>query len=144
MEYRARCLALVPSSVEATPGAQQLYEQLAERGVAHAIFSNGWTELQRSKAAAAGYPGLVMTSKEIGFWKPDVRAFRQACEALNFDIASTMYVGDSPEADVSGSKAAGLIACWADLEERPYPARLVAPDYTIKKLADLPALLDEG
>jgi FMN phosphatase YigB (HAD superfamily) len=142
-EYRERCLALVPSSVEATPGAQQLYDGLAERGVAHAILSNGWTELQRSKASAAGYPGRVMTSQEIGFWKPDVRAFHCACDALNFETASTMYVGDSPEADVAGSKAAGLIACWADLEGRSYPAQLVAPDCTIKKLTDLPALLDE-
>ncbi len=143
-EYRERCLALVPSSVEATPGARQLYEQLAERGVAHAVLSNGWTELQRSKAAAAGYPGRVMTSQEIGFWKPDARAFHHACDALSFEVASTMYVGDSPEADVAGSKAAGLIACWADLEGRSYPGQLVAPDRTIKKLTDLPALLDEG
>jgi pyrimidine 5'-nucleotidase len=142
-EYRERCLALVPSCVEATPGARELYDWLAERGVAHAILSNGWTELQRSKAAAAGYSGRVMTSQEIGYWKPDVRAFRHACEALNFERASTMYVGDSPEADVAGSKAAGLIACWADLERRSYPVQLVAPDYTIERLSDIPALLGE-
>ncbi|HLJ83707.1 MAG TPA: HAD family hydrolase [Candidatus Eremiobacteraceae bacterium] len=142
-EYRARCLALVPASVEATPGAKQLYDWLAERGVRHAILTNGWTELQLSKAAAAGYPGRVMTSQEIGYWKPDARAFRHACDALDFEIASTLYVGDSPEADVAGSKAAGLIACWADLDGRAYPTLLPAPDHTITKLSDLPRLLED-
>ena len=141
-EYRERCLALVPSSVEAMPGAELLYERLAERGIEYAILSNGWTELQRSKAVAAGYRGRMITSEEIGYWKPDARAFQLACDAFDFRIAATLYVGDSPEADVAGSKAAGMIACWADLEMRAYPAHLVAPDCTIKKLIDLPALID--
>ena len=140
-EYRAVAIALVPSSVEPMPGAGELFEFLTSRGIRNAILSNGWRDLQAAKAAAIGYSGRVITSEEIGAWKPDARAFICAASIAAVDPAQTLYVGDSPVADVEGSKNAGMRAVWADLEGRDYPAGVAGPDYVIKRLTDLFALI---
>ena len=140
-EYRAVALALVPGSVVPMPGAHELFELLASRGVQHAIFSNGWSALQAAKAAAVGYTGRVITSEQVGSWKPDPEAFLRGAAIAGFDPAATLYVGDSPLADVVGSKAAGMQAAWADLEGQEYPGGVLKPDYVVKWLPEVAALV---
>ena len=140
-QFRARCLSLADTSTVAMPGAVELLGELRSRGVPNGILTNGWTELQRAKASAIGYEGSVVVSEEIGFWKPDPRAFAAACESFSYTPGTTMYVGDSPDTDVVGSKAAGLIGCWADIEGKTYPAECVSPDVTVTWLPDVLKLL---
>jgi HAD superfamily hydrolase (TIGR01509 family) len=139
-EYRAVAVALVAASVVPMPGARELFELLSSRGVRHAIFSNGWSELQAAKAASVGYPGRVITSEEVGAWKPDATAFLRAAGVVGFEPERTLYVGDSPVADVAGSKGAGMQAAWADLEGEPYPEDVVKPDYVVTWLPDVAEL----
>jgi putative hydrolase of the HAD superfamily len=136
-EYRAVAIALVPGSVEPMPGAQELFALLAVRGVRHAIFSNGWGALQAAKAAAIGYPGRVITSEEVGAWKPERAAFQRGADEAGFDVESTLYVGDSPVVDVAGSKSAGMLAAWADLEGKAYPEDVEKPDHIVTWLPDV-------
>jgi HAD superfamily hydrolase (TIGR01509 family) len=142
-EYRAVAIALVPGSVEPMPGAQELFALLAVRGVRHAIFSNGWGSLQAAKAAAIGYPGRVITSEEVGAWKPEPDAFLRGAAEAGFDAASTLYVGDSPVVDVAGSKSAGMQAAWADLEGKSYPDDVVKPDHVVTWLPDVVNFVSE-
>ena len=142
-EYRAVALALAPDSVKPMPGAPDLFALLASRGVRHAIFSNGWSELQAAKAAAIGYPGRVITSEEVGAWKPDATAFLRAAALAGFEAATTLYVGDSPLTDIVGSKAAGMQAAWADLEGKQYPDDVVKPDHIVTVLPEVVDLVRE-
>jgi HAD superfamily hydrolase (TIGR01509 family) len=142
-EYRAVAIALVPGSVEPMPGAQDLFALLAARGVRHAIFSNGWGALQAAKAAAIGYPGRVITSEEVGAWKPEPAAFLRGAAEAGFDPESTLYLGDSPVVDVAGSKSAGMQAAWADLEGKAYPEDVVRPDHVVTWLPDVVNLVRE-
>jgi putative hydrolase of the HAD superfamily len=136
-EYRAVAVALVSASVEPMPGARDLFALLEEREIGHAIFSNGWSALQAAKAAAIGYPGRVITSEEVGAWKPEPAAFLRAAALVEFDPETTLYVGDSPVADVAGSKGAGMMAAWADLEGHKYPNGVVEPDFVVKLLMEV-------
>ena len=136
-EYRAVAIALVSASVEPMPGADELFAALEARKIQHAIFSNGWSDLQAAKAAAIGYPGRVITSEEVGAWKPEAAAFLRAAALAEFDPETTLYVGDSPVADVAGSKGAGMMAAWADLEGHKYPNGVVEPDFVVKLLMEL-------
>ena len=136
-EYRAVAIALVSASVEPMPGARELFATLTSRGIRNAIFSNGWSDLQAAKAAAIGYPGRVITSEEVGAWKPEAAAFLRAAALVEFDPETTLYVGDSPVADVAGSKGAGMMAAWADLEGHKYPNGVVEPDFVVKLLSEL-------
>jgi FMN phosphatase YigB (HAD superfamily) len=142
-EYRAVAIALVPGSVEPMPGAHELFVLLDGLYLQHAIFSNGWNPLQALKAAAVGYAGKVITSEEVGAWKPDPEAFVRGAAEAGFDVGSTLYVGDAPMVDVAGSKNAGMQAAWADLEGKAYPNDVVKPDHVITWLPDVVALMGE-
>ncbi len=135
--YKAEALARVGELVTPFPGCAAMLAALRDSGLKTAILSNGWTELQKAKAAFVGFDGPVLVSEEIGAWKPQLSAFAIAAERLGIDAARCMYVGDSPTADVAGSKGAGMIAVWAGLEGQAYPADVTPPDFTIGSLAEL-------
>jgi len=139
--FRARALALAPERVRAMPGAPEMLRELAKARVTLGILSNGWTQLQHLKAWLINFPGPVLASEEIGASKPDVRAFDIALERFSMQAPTTIYVGDDPIVDVSGAKAAGMIAAWADLERKAYPADLPQPDLSVTELSQVPKLL---
>ena len=140
--YRAAALERLPERLEPMPGASETLSALRSRGYVVAILSNGWRELQMCKAAAIGFDGPVIVSETIGAWKPDARAFEIAGRQLGVKLPRSVYVGDSPVTDVEGSKAAGMISIWADLEAREYPPDAAAPDYSIRSLVELPAMVE--
>ena len=143
-DFRQRCLALAPLRVRALPGADEMLRTLDQRATPMGILSNGWTELQHLKAELIGFHGPVLASEEIGHWKPDVEAFQIALARFKMVASQTMYVGDNPRVDVAGSKAAGMLAAWADLEKQTYPQDIACPDLTIRSLNELPRVLDRG
>jgi HAD superfamily hydrolase (TIGR01509 family) len=136
-EYKMETLRMLPESLTPMPGAGETLEGLAREGFSVGILTNGWTELQRAKAALIGFEGPVFASEEIGAWKPDRRAFHIAVSQLEVDAAESLYVGDSPYVDVAGAKNAGMRAAWADLEGKRYPPDVVEPDLVVKRLTEL-------
>jgi len=139
--FRQRCLALAPERVQPMPGAREMLRDLSARHVPLGILSNGWTQLQHLKAWLINFPGPVLASEEIGAWKPDGRAFAIALDRLSMVAATTIYVGDEPTVDVAGAHAAGMPAAWADLEGKTYPENVVAPDFTVTALHEIPRLI---
>jgi HAD superfamily hydrolase (TIGR01549 family) len=140
-EFRTESLRLLPERLRPMPGLNDMLGRLVAMRVPIAILTNGWTELQRAKAAMIGFPGPVYSSEEIDAWKPDPLAFSYATSAMRVLPATALYVGDSPPTDIVGAKAAGMLAAWADLEHAAYPKGIVAPDLTIKALDELPSLI---
>lgn len=141
--YKSLALERLPSRVEPMAGAMRTIAALRSSGLAVAILSNGWTELQLAKAAAIGFDGPVYVSEAIGAWKPDAQAFEIATQSLGAALERSMYVGDSPLTDVAGSKTAGMTAVWADLEGQKYPDGVSAPDFSITSLDQLLAIVRE-
>ncbi|MFC6704791.1 HAD family hydrolase [Flexivirga alba] len=86
-------------------------------------------ELMRKLLALAGFgavPGVF--SNELGVAKPHPRLFGAACDLLGIPAADVLHVGDNPDADVAGARAAGMTTA------------LVQPD-GVSTLAVLEALL---
>jgi HAD superfamily hydrolase (TIGR01509 family) len=135
--FRARALALAPERVRMMPGARELLRELAQRRVPLGMLSNGWTQLQHLKAWLINFPGPVLASEEIGAWKPDVRAFEIALTRFSMQTSTTVYIGDEPRVDVAGAQAAGMLAAWADLEGKVYPADVPPPDRSLTKLSQV-------
>jgi putative hydrolase of the HAD superfamily len=52
----------------------------------------------------------VVTSAVVGLAKPDPAPFRRGLEVAGVDAAEALHVGDSPENDVAGARAAGIRA----------------------------------
>jgi len=135
--YKARVLELAPSWVLPMPHAREAVEELFARGMPIGILSNGWTQLQQLKADLFGFPGPTLVSEEIGAWKPDAASFEIAAARFAMDPPTTLYVGDTPDVDVVGAKAAGMLAAWANLGGAAYPVDVISPDISVTSLAQL-------
>ncbi|MFB6160941.1 MAG: HAD family hydrolase [Haloferacaceae archaeon] len=106
--YRER----VTASLELVPGVASLLDDLRERHRV-ALLTNGPRVAQREKVAALGLADRVdevLVSGDLPAGKPDPRAFRELCDAVDAPPARVVHVGDDPEADVGGARDAGLRA----------------------------------
>jgi len=78
----------------------------------------------------------VVTSEDVGAYKPAGAMFRRALAALGLAADEVLHVGDSLTADVAGAHAAGIRAVWVNRHGRAAP-RDVPIAYQITNLADL-------
>jgi len=83
----------------------------------------------------------ILLSGETGIFKPDPRIFWQAARALNVEPEACLYVGNSYEDDIVGSKRAGMWACWFNPNGRQSAKK---PDIEIRTLAELLPILSEN
>jgi 2-haloacid dehalogenase len=95
-------------------------------------------------AAAIAWHGLVftavVTSEEVGAYKPDPAMFTQALAALSLDPDEVLHVGDSLRSDIRGAAAAGIRAVWVNPGGRARPADLPVA-YEIRDLTGLSSRL---
>lgn len=131
---------LVSSLVfRAHPDAIPTLEALRKAGVPIVILSNWDYSLPRTLEGLglAGF-GHVLTSADIGWQKPDTRAFQRAVERLGVTHGEVLHIGDDPHRDAHGASAAGLQAVLLNRGAGPPPS---GPWRTIASLSDVPALL---
>jgi putative hydrolase of the HAD superfamily len=122
---------------EAYPEVADVLDELRARGHALAVVSN-WDVSLHDVLADTGLSGrldAVVTSAEIGAAKPRAEPFAAALAALGAEPVGALHVGDTPEEDVEGARAAGL-----------RPVLVVrdgsAPPPGVEVVADLRGLLD--
>lgn len=80
----------------------------------------------------AGHFDVLVVSSDHGFRKPDPRLFHLALEQLGVPAAAALHVGDNPDRDVAGARAAGLLGVHLDRTSPP-----PHPDHTVSSLLDL-------
>jgi HAD superfamily hydrolase (TIGR01662 family) len=102
-----------------------------------------------------GFFDVVVISGAVNRRKPSPEIFQKALKALAVDTSETVFVGDTPDMDVTGAKNVGMKAVlierktavidspnslvWKPSEvERP-----VQPDRVIKSLKELPDTLED-
>jgi putative hydrolase of the HAD superfamily len=103
------------ASWRAYPDALPVLAELS--GFPLAVLSNGDQAQQTEKLQGSGLAShfsAIFTSSEIGWAKPDSRAFLAACRRIGVTPGQCIYVGDSLRTDARGSAAAGLRAVWLD------------------------------
>lgn len=132
--------ALVP-----VDGVEPLLDAL-QRRYPVGLLTDGPGETQRDKLRRLGWTDrfdAVVVTGPIEAPKPDRRAFEAVIAELNSDREETVYVGDDPERDIAGARAAGLAAVQVCYPGGPDPH----PDATAiiqrDELRTLPAVLDE-
>lgn len=94
--------------------ASETIARLAERQIPMAVLSNGDRIQQASKLASLDLPVelALYVPADVEAAKPARSAFTRACHLLNWDVTSTIYVGDSLTTDARASADAGLRAVW--------------------------------
>lgn len=130
-------LELYPESIEVI--------EWVSRHAAVGLITNGPSAIQREKirrlALEQHFP-VILVSEEEGIWKPDPQIFMRALARVDasIDPSEAAYVGDSPEHDIAGARAAGLQTVWVNRRGRLWPTDR-PPDVEIQDLRDLPQAL---
>ena len=109
-----------------------------------ALVTNGASDTQREILRVLDIEqrfGAVAISGEVGVAKPDARIFRFALDVLAAEPENVWHVGDDLNTDVAGAKAASLTAVWLNRGGDPWKEGAPKPDYEIRSLRDLAALL---
>lgn len=104
--------------------AVEILEKLKARGVKMAIVTNITEDLlehQRKKVEKLGiaeFFDVIVLSAEFGVHKPDRRIFDHTAALLGVANEDCLFVGDDPQADISGALSAGMEAVWLDQRGR--------------------------
>lgn len=122
------------------PDVPGVLADLRRLGLKLAIVSN-WDCSLPETLADLGLTGLVdavVVSAEVGARKPSPAIFEAALSRLGVEPAAALFVGDSPETDVAGARAAGIRPLLLDRNG------LLADNENVERiftLADLPSLV---
>ncbi|MEA2511212.1 MAG: hydrolase / 5-amino-6-(5-phospho-D-ribitylamino)uracil phosphatase [Thermomicrobiales bacterium] len=107
------------------------------------LITNGPTEVQRDKIALldlAPYIDFALISGEFGIAKPDPAIFHEALRRGASTVEETVFVGDSPEYDIVGARAAGIRAIWMNRSGLPWPAPS-PPPVEVRSLEEVRVML---
>lgn len=106
-------LAAARSAWQPFPDSAEVLVDLRRRGFTLGVLTNGAEVQQIDKLKTTGLYDLVdvvCISEALGVQKPDPLAFRTLTERLGVLPAECLFVGDHPEHDVAGARAAGMEA----------------------------------
>jgi putative hydrolase of the HAD superfamily len=83
---------------------------------------------------------VVVVSGAVNKRKPAAEIFKSTLKMLGISAAEAVFVGDTMDADVEGSKATGMHAIYIERRLQK-PLAKNGPDLTIKNLSELPDAL---
>ena len=133
---------------ERAPEAAEVAAALRARGLKLGLVSNycSLPSVVRRHARQSELLQLVdesIFSCELGLRKPHPRIYQIVLERLGVAPEQAVFLGDRLREDVMGPKALGMRAILTHQFRQEDPAlALVSPDAVIKRLAELPAVLE--
>ena len=109
------------------------------------LASNGTESVQTRRIASSGiskYFKEIFISQKIGADKPSSEYFEK-CFAMipNFSKENAIVIGDSLTSDILGGKNAGIKTCLFNPNQKENHTK-ITPDFEVKSLAQIPALLE--
>jgi putative hydrolase of the HAD superfamily len=135
--------------VEAVAGARETLCELARAGLRRALVCDTGLTPGRVVRRLLEHAGLLehlevqVFSDEVGFPKPDPRAFRAALDPLGVEPRRALHVGDLRRTDVAGARGVGMRSVRiraAHDDASPLPEA----DFVVASHAELRALLRLG
>ena len=138
-----------PLSQSATiePGIREMLEEFRAARLTLGVISNTFVpgEVLDRHLEQAGLLDLLplrVYSCDVGFRKPAPEIFRMTLERAHLDPTRTLFVGDSPVADIQGSNRMGMISVLKDPRGRHAQAK-VRPAHRIASLLELRQIVAE-
>ena len=123
---------------EPYPGVRRTLLELGRRGLRFGVLTDAPRFKAYQRLEAAGIADLfdfVVTATDTGAHKPDPRPFRAALDRMGLPPPAVLMVGDSPERDIAGARAAGMRTAFARYGRPEAPA--VAADVVLESFEDL-------
>jgi len=127
-----------PAAFRPEPSMSKVIGRMMRVGIDWGVVTNG-PSFQRDKLVALGLDriaGCVVVSGEFGKAKPGPEIFKEALRLLKKEPGETVFVGDSPAADIEGARRAGMSTAWLS-HGRRWPAELRSPTHTLSHFRDL-------
>lgn len=124
---------------EPYPGVRKTLVELTRRGLRMGVLTDAprFKAYQRLEAAGlVDFFDFVVTFDETGQRKPHEKPFRTAVELFGLRPSEVLMVGDWPERDIAGARAAGLRTAWAGYGKPGVPAPADA-DWVLANAEDL-------
>lgn len=136
-DYRAG----FPSACSLFPDVTETLAALRASGFKLGLITNGSVKMQSRKleclSLSPAFDTILISSAE-GVAKPDPEIFHRALGRLQAQPARSAFVGDHPDVDIAGARAAGLQTVW---RRDPTLHDSVEADATIDDIGELPSLL---
>ncbi len=144
-----RMIAAFAAAGQPHPDVYDTLTTLRQRGYLTGIITNGSARTQSLKidhSRLRHYTDLVVLAGEEGIQKPDERLFRMAAARLGVPPTACVYVGDHPQNDLEGARAAGFTpvrkdAAW-DADHPIHHIPLPEDIPTIQHISEVLSLLD--
>lgn len=125
-------------------GAVELIQQLSKQFDLY-IVTNGESQTQYKRLNDSGlYPYFknIFVSEDTGFQKPMKEFFDFVFSKIeDFDLESTLIIGDSLSADITGGFRAGIDTCWVNLKKKENHTNIITT-YEINNLNELYEILN--
>ena len=124
-----------PDAVEALPEIQARWKtgvlSNADEGYLYPLLERvGW------KFAVA------LSSEAVGAYKPLPAAFERVLAEMGVGADEAVYVGDTLYDDILGSRGVGMRSVWINRHGASHDPQMPVPDFEVRSLAELPALLE--
>lgn len=127
-------------TLELFPEARAALESLHGRYTLIAV-TNGNASLEK-----IGIDDLFddfVSAATAGVAKPHRAIFDAAVRVGGAEPHETLHVGDHPEYDVGGARAAGLKTVWVNRNGHEWPSELPQPDETVTDLGELDRIMPQ-
>ncbi len=129
-------IQLCPEKGNLMPYAREILDYLSEKYRLH-IITNGFRETQMRKLKQSQiehYFEVVLCSEDVQAHKPDLKIFKEASERSGAKLSESYYIGDHLEADIQGSRNAGMKAIFYNPEGYTHDT---ATDHEIRHFIEL-------
>jgi putative hydrolase of the HAD superfamily len=127
------------NEVEFYPDVPDALARLAALVPVYAL-SNGNACVKRVGLGA--YFAGAVAAHDAGAAKPHPRIYEYLVEVSGFAAHEILHVGDDPQNDVVGARAAGMPTAWMNRGAREWPHELPRADFEVRDLAELTALVE--
>jgi putative hydrolase of the HAD superfamily len=128
----------VAESVRGLERSRQVLRALKSR-LSLGVVSNFYGNLDHvlADAGIAELFGVIADSTRLGFFKPDVRIFKEALRKLGAVPGDAVMVGDSLEKDCAPARSLGLKTVWVRSPSAHVRGDAAMADYQISTLDEL-------
>ena len=147
-DYRIKCALNVffkayIDSFELREGAKKLLKQAQCLSKVGLISNFTYAPVIYSSLRHLGinaFFNAIVVSDEIGWRKPSSKIFQEALNRLQIKATETVFIGDSPNEDIKGAKAAGLTTVFIPSQFNKLEDLLESeqkPDYVAKDIQSI-------
>ena len=130
--------------LDAFPEVAETLARLKNAGLKTAILSNGTPDMLRAAVRHAGLSDLlddVLSVEEVGVFKTHPRVYRLAVDRLGVPAAAISFQSSNAW-DAHAASAFGMRVVWCNRYGQTRERLPGAPDFEVRSLVELPALLE--